>query len=255
MHLTLSRPELRNALNPELIAELTQIFLQAAADRQLRVIVLRGQGSYFCAGADLNWMREMAQYSPEENLADALKLALLFEAIDQAPQAVISVVQGGAFGGGLGLMCCSDFVIASSDCQFAFSEVRLGISPATIGPYVAARIGQAAARDLLLSGRRFDSAHAWQIQLVNRIVEAAELESALDQCCSEYLQAAPLALAETKQILLDLQDDPLLGGTAGERAQLRQRTSQLIANLRGSKEGQAGLAAFLRRENAPWTED
>ena len=252
LRVMLNRPELRNAINPQMIAELTSLFREIAEDQDLRVVVLGGLGTYFCAGADLNWMRDMADYSAAENLADALKLAQLFDAVDCAPQAVISRVQGGAYGGGLGLMCCSDYVIAGRECSFAFSEVRLGISPATIGPFVAARIGHAAARDVLLSGRRFNAEHARSIQLVNQVVEASDLDDAVEMSCHNYLQAAPLALAQTKQIMRELADDPLLGATAAAREHRRQRTSELIARLRTSVEGQAGLSAYLNREKPPW---
>lgn len=251
----LNRPEVRNALNPQLIGELTELFRELAQDSALRVILLGGLGSHFCSGADLRWMREMAQYSAEQNHADALALAELFETLDSCPQALVCQVQGGAYGGALGLMCCCDFVLASDDCKYAFSEVRLGISPAVIGPYVVARIGQAAARDLFLSGRRFDTADALRYGLVNRVVEPAELESAVKQVCREYLQAAPQALAATKLMLRELAGDPLLHGDVNDRRALKERTAGLIARLRGSAEGQTGLAAFFEGQKPPWQQD
>jgi methylglutaconyl-CoA hydratase len=251
----LNRPEVRNALNPQLISALTGLFRELAADDSLRVILLGGVGSHFCAGADLRWMREMALYSTEQNFADAMALAELFETIDACPQALVCQVQGGAYGGALGLMCCCDYVLAADDCKYAFSEVRLGISPAVIGPYVVARIGPAAARDLFLSGRRFDTTDALRYGLVNRVVTPAVLETAVQQVCDEYLQAAPQALAETKLMLRELAGDPLLHGDVSDRSALRERTATLIARLRGSVEGQTGLAAFFDGQKPPWQQD
>lgn len=241
----LNRPEVRNALNPQLIAELTECLLnQASSDQAPRAIVLGGRGPVFCAGADLAYMREIAGFGPEQNREDALRLAALFEALDSCPCPVVCRVQHGGFGGALGLIACCDSVIADEDATFSFPEVRLGIVAATIAPYVLAKIGLSHARDLLLSGERFTAPYATRIGLVHQCVASAALDLAVEAKLAELLMAGPLAARATKQLLQELHGAP--------SAAVKEQTAALIADMRASAEGQEGLAAALGKRKPAW---
>jgi len=240
----LNRPAVRNALDPQLITELTDCFGQQVPALKPRAVVLGGRGPVFCAGADLAYMREIAGYGPEQNRNDALRLAGLFEAVDSCPCPVVGRVQRGAFGGALGLIACCDSVIATDDAIFSFPEVRLGIVAATIAPYVLAKIGISHARDLLLSGERFSAAYALRIGLVHHCVSMAGLDGALKAKLSELLMAGPQAAGETKQLLRQLHGAP--------SAAVREQTASLIASVRASAEGQEGLAAALGKRPPGW---
>lgn len=242
----LNRPDVRNAFNPTLISELREVFGNMKAGGSTRGVVLAGMGKVFCAGADLNWMRQMADYTPEENYADARNLAAMLSAIDLCPVPVIARVQRAAYGGALGLLACCDTVIATSDCTFAFSEVRLGISPATIAPYVVAKIGASGARDLFLSGERFGAQRALGMGLVHSVVEPDELDAAVEAKLGELLQAAPSAAAETKRLIRKL--------TSLADEETVHATAELIAKLRAAPEGQEGLGAFLEKRKPSWQE-
>lgn len=246
VHVWLNRPEVRNAFNPQLIAELTAVFNSLGAEDGTRAVALGGRGKVFCAGADLTWMREMAGYTREENLADARRLADMLAALDGCACPLVGRVQRGAMGGALGLMACCDSVICTDDALFAFSEVRLGISPATIAPYVISKVGAAHARDLFLSGERFSAGRALSTGLVHRVVPVDELDAAVEEKLGELLQAGPHAAAATKALIRDVA--PAL------TPHLREQTAQLIAELRASAEGQAGLSAFLAKRQPPWQE-
>ena len=174
--MTLNRPEVRNAFNEQLIAEMTAWAERAAADSSLRGVVISGAGPSFCAGADLAWMAKMAGYTQEENLRDARAAAAMFAAIDTLPVPVIAQIHGAALGGGAGLAAVADIAVAADDTTFGFTEVKLGLIPAVIAPYVLAKIGQSAARELFVTGRRFDAAHAREIGLVHAVVPAADLD-------------------------------------------------------------------------------
>lgn len=241
----LKRPQVRNAINPRLIAELCNCFGQLSASPP-RVVLLGGHGKYFCAGADLEWMQSMTAFSAEENLADAQRLADAFEALDACPCPVVARVQGGAFGGGAGLLACCDSVIAADDSQFSLAEVRFGLSPATIAPYLVSRIGIGRARDLLLSGERFSAAQAELIGLVHFRVPARELDSAVEGKVEELLQAGPQAAIATKRLLRRI--------APASSPEIRAECAQLIADLRVSAEGQEGVSAFLARRNPAWQE-
>jgi len=240
----LNRPDIRNAFNPQMITELTEAFSAIDSNTDLRAIVLAGRGKVFCAGADLNWMREMAQYTQEQNLADALDLADMLAAIDNCPVPVVARVQKAAFGGALGLVACCDSVIATTNAKFAFSEVRLGISPATIAPYVFNKIGSSGARDLFLSGEVFTAAQALRHALVHTVVAESELDTAIEAKLSNLLKAGPVAARRTKQLIKVL--------SSKVSPDLRQQTAELIAELRTSKEGQEGLGAFLAKRDPNW---
>ncbi|MBN2083012.1 enoyl-CoA hydratase/isomerase family protein [bacterium] len=240
----LNRPDIRNAFNPQMIAELTEAFRAIEPDTALRAVVLAGRGKVFCAGADLNWMQEMARYTQQQNLADALDLADMLAAIDACPVPLVARVQKAAFGGALGLIACCDSVIATADSRFAFSEVRLGISPATIAPYVFNKIGAAGTRDLFLSGEVFSADQALRCSLIHALVEESDLDAALNAKLADLLKAGPVAARRTKQLI-----KLLSGRVSGD---LRQQTAELIAELRTSKEGQEGLGAFLAKRDPNW---
>ena len=243
----LDRPAVRNAFNAELVSELTSCFRSISAGGSIRAVVLGGRGGVFCAGADLNWMRETADYDEQENYADALRLADMLAAVHNCPCPVVCRVQKAAMGGALGLMACCDSVICTDNSVLAFSEVRLGISPATIAPYVIAKIGVSHARDLFLSGQRFSARHALNIGLVHRLTPPEQLDEAVGDKLSELLLAGPRAASATKSLLLDL--------AGAHTPQVREQTAQLIAALRTSEEGQEGLRAFLEKNRPAWQEE
>lgn len=243
--LTLDRPDQRNAFNAELIAELTAVARELTHDRP-RAVVLAGAGPSFSAGADLTWMRSMRGRSEEENLADARTVAAMFRALDELPCAVIGRVHGHAMGGGAGLVAVCDTVVAAADTVFAFSEVKLGIAPAVISPYVVRSIGRSHARALFVTGERFDAARAEQIGLVHCTVDVEDLDALVAALLDEVLAAGPEAVAAAKR-LPELASAPL--DDAGEA------TARVIAELRTGAEGQEGMAAFLEKRKPSWAID
>ncbi len=243
--ITLDRAEVHNAFNERLIRELIQAFQAVRDDDACRVVVLAGRGRSFCAGADLAWMRSMAAYSPQDNVRDARELARLFQLIERCPKPVIGRIQGAAIGGGAGLVACCDIPIAAARARFAFSEVRLGLAPAVISPVVVARIGAGQARELFVTGARFDAARALRIGLVNQVVPDEEaLDRAVAEAVEAVLQGAPGAVAACKELARSV------GGMAPKEAY--EHTARLIASLRASDEGQEGMAAFLERRTPSW---
>jgi len=241
---TLDRPEARNAFNAELIAQLRDCFASLATDDAVRVVVLTGAGTVFSAGADVQWMQGAAQFTVVENERDARAMAAMFAAVDRCPKPVVARVNGAAFGGGAGLIACCDIAVAVEDARFSFSEVRLGIAPATIGPFVLRKIGPSHARALFLTAERFDAARARAIGLVHEVVPADELDAAIDRQTAMLLHGGPHALAAAKELVHELP-----GMTDGEQ---RAYTATLIAHLRTSAEGQEGLRAFLDRRSPSW---
>lgn len=242
----LDRPEVRNALNPELIRELTEVFDWLNSRDDIRVIILKGNGKAFCAGADLDYMKEMANYNHLKNLADAEKLSKLFQTIYFCNKAVIVDVHGACIGGANGIIAAADIVIAEKNTKFAFSEVRLGITPATISPFVVSKIGLTAAKDLMLTGRRFTADEAKEFRLVNVVVDEAEMIDMERQYIEHFLQASPDALAECKNLIR------LVSGTDDTFNPVFQQTSQLIAAQRVSKAGQEGMKAFFEKRKPNW---
>jgi methylglutaconyl-CoA hydratase len=242
---TLDRPETRNALNGELIARVRECFAALATDESVRVVVLTGAGTAFSAGADIAWMQAAAEFTADDNERDARKLAETFATIDRCPKPVVARVNGAAFGGGVGLVACCDVAVAVEGARFAFSEVRLGIAPATVGPFVVRKIGASQARALFLSGERFDAVRAKEIGLVHAIVPANELDVAVAHQTNMLLQGGPHALAAAKELVQELP-----GMAEGEQ---RAYTASLIAHLRTSPEGQEGLRAFLDRRSPSWS--
>jgi methylglutaconyl-CoA hydratase len=241
---TLNRPEVRNAFNETLIAELTAWAASVPEDGSVRVAVIDGAGPTFCAGADVQWMSRMIGYSTDENLADARLAARMFAALDALPVPLIARVQGAALGGGSGLAAVCDIVVAADDAVFGFTEVVLGILPAMISPYVVRKIGFSAANELCLSGTRFTAARAKEIGLVHEVVPAASLGEAVERHIALFMKAAPSAVARTKRILRDV---------AGRKpADVMALTVDAIAAQRVSKDGQEGLRAFLDKRPPAW---
>lgn len=235
----LNRPEVHNAFNAELVARLTETFEQVRERDDVRVVVLRAEGASFCAGADLHWMGAIANYTYAQNLDDARALARMFEVIDHCPKPVIARVHGAAMGGGVGLVAVCDIAIASPEARFAFSEVKLGLIPAVIAPYVVRKIGYGHARALFLTGERFDAETALRIGLVHRIAPAEQLDDAVQQVIRGLLQNGPQAMASAKMLLNATQTLPI--------DELRSLTVARIAELRVSPEGQEGIRAFLEK--------
>lgn len=234
LRVTLNRPEVRNAFNDEVIAELYTVFTEVRTGG-IRAIILAGEGDAFCAGGDLQWMRKAAEYTEEQNYEDALKLARLFEAMVNCPAVIIARVQGPAFGGGCGLVCASDVAIASEKALFAFSEVRLGLVPATISPFVIPKIGQGHARALFATGEAFGPEHALRIGLVHEFTN--DLDKAIDKKLKTLLTAGPRAVAEAKKLGWA---DPLS----------LEDAARLLAKYRSGAEGKEGVGAFLDKRKA-----
>ena len=208
-YVTLNRPEVRNAFNEQFIAEMTTWADHAAADSSLRGVVMSGAGPSFCAGADLGWMAKMAGYTQEENLRDARAAAAMFAAIDKLPVPVIAQIHGAALGGGAGLAAVADVAVAADDTTFGFTEVKLGLIPAVIAPYVLAKIGQSAARELFVTGRRFDAAYARDIGLVHAVVPAGDLIDRVNKYLIELATNGPEAMSAAKALLRKIADLPI----------------------------------------------
>jgi methylglutaconyl-CoA hydratase len=246
-YLTLNRPDVRNAFNEDVIAELSAWARQAAADRELRVVVLSGAGPAFCAGADLAWMARMAGYTREENVRDAMAAAEMYGLLDTLPVPLVGRIHGAALGGGAGLAAVCDVVVADERAVFGFTEVKLGIVPAMIAPFVVAKIGSGAARELFLTGRRFDAVRARDIGLVHLVTPAADLDAGVAGYVNEILAAAPQAIAAIKTLLRQIAGCPA--------AAVRTTTAAALAARRASPEGQEGLHAFLDKRRAAWRQD
>lgn len=244
--LTLNRPELHNAFNAELIAGLHAACEGLRGEPELRVLVLRGAGPSFCAGADLGWMRASLEYSHAENLADATRLDAMFAALNALPLAVVGRVQGAALGGGVGLAACCDIVVAEEGASFGFTEARLGLLPAVISRFVVPKIGAGHARALFVSGRRFKAPHALAIGLVHAVVPAAELDAAVERTVAELLRCGPEAVAGCKALVHAVSTLPDEGA--------RDYAIEAIAAARTGAEGQEGLRAFLEKRAPDWAE-
>jgi methylglutaconyl-CoA hydratase len=240
----MNRPDSHNALNADLIEALTRCFEELAEDQETRVVVLSGEGRSFCAGADIGYMRETVGLSYEENLEDARRLAMMFWTIDECPKPVVAKVLGAAMGGGAGLLAVADVVVADSEARFAFSEVRLGIGPATIAPFVVRKIGTSHARSLFLTGERFGAERAREIGLVHRVVSRDGLDEAVEEKVGELLEGGPVAQATIKGLLRRLETT--------EPMEAPGLTARVISELRTGEEGQEGLAAFLEKREPGW---
>ena len=241
------RPEVRNALNAELIRELTEAFDWLNSRDDIRVIILKGNGPAFCAGADLAYMKEMASFSYNQNIADAEKLSKLFQTIYFCDKAVIVDVHGACIGGANGIIAAADIVIAERQTKFAFTEVRLGLTPATISPFVVSKIGNTAAKELMLTGRRFTADEAKAYGLVNVVVDETEMIDTERQYIDHFMHASPYAIAECKNLLR------MVSGTDDRFNPVFMNTSVAIANQRVSKAGQEGLTAFFEKRKPEWS--
>src|SRR5690606_24228772 len=243
---TLARPEIHNAFNDELIAELTNTFSGISGGSGVRAVVLTGEGKSFCAGADLNWMKRMKDYGEAENIADAKRLADLFYTIDHCPVPVIGAVHGAALGGGAGLVAVCDYVFASVDAVFGFSEARLGLVPAVISPFVMAKIGRSHARATFLSGRRFNAQEAMRMGLIHHVCAPALLKAELESVVEEFKKAAPKAAKEAKILIRGVHE------RASNPHEQIDFTCKTIARLRASDEGQEGMSALLEKRRPNW---
>jgi methylglutaconyl-CoA hydratase len=243
---TLDRPQVHNAFDETLIAELTQALEALDASPQVRAVVLLGAGESFCAGADLDWMKRMAGFDRERNLADAKALARLLQTLAGLSKPTIARVHGPAYGGGVGLVACCDIAIAAQQATFTFSEVKLGLIPATIGPYVVEAIGARHARRYFITAERFDAAEAYRIGLVHDLTASVEeLDGRVNELLGALLLGGPNAQSAAKALVRALAGRPIDERTIAD-------TAERIASLRASDEGREGIAAFLERRSAAW---
>jgi methylglutaconyl-CoA hydratase len=240
----LNRPEVHNAFNSLMISELDDAFEKVGADQSIRVVVLKGQGKSFCAGADINWLREIVHYSFEQNLKESLQLAEVLHKIYTLPKATIAMVNGTAIGGGTGFLSGCDIAVASDEAKFGLSEVKIGLVPAAISPYVIRRIGESKAREYFLTGKRISAREALKIGLVNEVVPSEELEKKTAEIIDNLLTSGPDAIASCKELI------QRIPGMSLEEA--REFTARMIANLRVSEEGQEGMGAFLEKRKPKW---
>ena len=243
--ITFDRPDLHNAFNDELIRRVTDAFVEVGSNPDVRVIILGGNGKSFCAGADLNWMKGMAAYTYEENLQDAKAAAKMFLTIAKCPKPVIARIHGAALGGGAGAAAASDIAIAVESATFGFTEVKLGIVPGVISPFVISKIGPARAREYFITGERFPAATALNMGLVQHVVPGvAELDQLIDSKVAQILTSAPGAIAAAKELVFGVASRGMEGSF--------EFSSEAIARARATEEGQLGMKAFFAREKAPW---
>ena len=242
---TLNRPEVRNAFNDEVIAEMTAVFSELQERAEVRCIVLAGNGPAFCAGADLNWMKSMAGYTRDENVADAAALANMLKGIYRCPKPTIARIQGDVYAGGTGLAAACDIAVAVDTAQFCLSEVKLGLIPATISPYVIRAMGARAAHRYFLTAERFGAAEALRIGFVHEVVAAGQLDAKVAEIASALVQAGPAAVKACKALLHDVAEKDIT-------QLLVDRTVQSIADIRVSDEGREGIQSFLGKRKANW---
>ena len=243
----LSRPDVRNAFNDEVIAELTQAFSQLGEDPAVRVVVLMAEGPAFCAGADLNWMRRMADYSREENEQDAEKLAFMLRTIYECPKPTIARVQGDVYAGGMGLVAACDIAVSVDTANYCLSEVKLGLIPATIGPYVIRAMGPRAAHRYFLTAERFNAQEALRIGFVHEVVPAERLDAMVGSWVQALLAASPNAIKECKKLVQYVADRDIT-------RLLIDHTVKAIADIRASDEGKEGVQSFLNKRKPAWVQ-
>ena len=240
VHVTLNRPEVRNAFNEGLIAELQDIFTKLGSHERCRVIVLQANGKSFCAGADLNWMKSMANFTKEENVADSRKMAFMLNTIYACPKPVIAKVQGDAYAGGVGLASVCDILIASNQVRFCISEAKLGLLPATIAPYVIRALGEQASRRYFVTAEIFTASQAKEMGFVHELVDPDALDSKVDEVCQAILSNGPMAVMACKKIVRDISQQAITPA-------LLEDTVKRIASIRTSDEAQARMKAFLEK--------
>ncbi len=245
---TLNRAEKHNAFDDAVIAELSSIFTELDNNTHVRVVILAANGKSFSAGADLNWMKRMATYNEAENFADAKGLATMLATLNELTKPTIARVQGAAYGGGVGLVSCCDIAVASHRASFCLSEVKLGMVPATISPYVLESIGPRAARRYFITAERFSAETALNVGLINECVADDELDSTITALVEALLGNGPTAITAAKQLIADVKHKPI------DQA-LKDKTSQLIADIRCSVEGKEGVSAFLDKRPASWIQE
>ena len=241
----LNRPEVRNAFNEEVIAALTTCFAELAQDEQLRVVVLGAHGKAFCAGADLNWMKAMAGYSWEENRADAQQLADMLWTLDQCPVPIVGRIQGDCYAGGMGLAAVCDVLVAVDGATFCLSEARLGLLPATIGPYVVRALGQQASRRYMLTAERFSAERAYALGMVHELATPETLDEKVDELVRTLVANGPQATRACKRLVQDVSGVPIT-------ETLRVETARRIADIRSSEEGIEGVQSFLQKRKPSW---
>jgi methylglutaconyl-CoA hydratase len=249
LEIALNRPEIRNAFNEKMIEELSRVFRNEAMDPKVRAVVLRGNGSVFCAGGDLNWMRKSIELTLEGNLEDTLTLTRMFETMNEFPKPLVGVIHGAAIGGGVGLVSVCDIVLAEKETVFSLSEVRLGVVPACIGPFVTSKIGASRARALFISAERFKAEKAKEAGLVHEVFGTrAELDAHLKSLLGNLLECGPNAMAVAKQLVLDLT-------WPEKRARIPdciEHVARTLAELRVRPEAQEGVTAFLEKRKPGW---
>ena len=243
--ITLTQPDIRNAFSDEVIAEITAAFSEVGARAAVRAVVLAAQGPAFCAGANLNWMRRMADYTHGENVADATKLAEMLRVIYTCPKPTIARVQGDVYAGGMGLVAACDMAVAVDSAGFCLSEVKLGLIPATISPYVIRAMGARAAHRYFLTAERFDAAEALRIGFVHAVVAPESLDAKVDELLKALTSASPNALRACKKLVIDVAEREI-------NASLIHSTVQGIAEIRASDEGKEGVQAFLNKRKPAW---
>jgi methylglutaconyl-CoA hydratase len=243
--ITLDRPELRNAFDDALIKQLHDAFVAVGKDDEVRVLVLAGNGPAFCAGADLNWMKRMAKYGYAENLADAEALALMLATLDRLPKPTIARVHGPVFAGGTGLVAACDIAVGTPEAKFCLSEAKLGLSPATISPYVMRAMGERNARRYFLTAEVFGAEEAFRIGMLSVLVSSSELDQTIDQLAAHLLAGGPQAHAKIKDLIRAVAGRPVDDALAAD-------TAKRIAEIRVSTEGREGIASFLEKRKAAW---
>jgi methylglutaconyl-CoA hydratase len=244
--LTLNRPEVHNAFNSTLILEVTDAVERAKDDDAIRVVIITGEGKSFCAGADINWMREIVRYSFEQNLEESLQLAEVLHLIYTLPKPTIAMVNGSAIGGGTGFLSACDIAIAVEEAKFGLSEVKIGLVPAAISPYVIRKIGESKAREYFLTGKRMSAQQAVEIGLINDVVLRDKLEARVNGLVQDLLTSGPDALANCKELIRRVPSMTF--------DEAKAYTARMIANLRISEEGQEGMAAFLEKRKPCWAQ-
>lgn len=241
----LNRPDVRNAFNDIAIAEITQVFQELGADPTIRAVILAARGPAFCAGADLNWMKKMAGYTHKENLADAVQLADMLRTIYLCPKPVVAKIQGDCYAGGMGLVAACDMAVAAEQSNFCLSEVKLGLIPATISPYVIKAMGENAARRYFLTAERFSAQEAHRIGFVHETAKADALDATVDQIVKALLAASPHAVRQAKRLVQDVAGMPLTDTLVAD-------TVERIADIRVSVEGREGVQSFLEKRKPFW---
>ena len=248
-YISLNRPEIHNAFNDEFINELNLCFKSLDLNEDINLVVIQGEGKSFCAGADLNWMKKMVDYGHEENYEDSRRLSTLFQNINHCRFPVLGIIQGAALGGGSGLVACCDYALASEKAVFGFTEVRLGLVPAVISPFVISKIGESHARALFLSGTKFSAEEAHRIGLVHGVCKEEEFQEKKESLIKSFLKAGPVARMKAKSLIQNVIELT----HKGDILEVTDYTCHIISELRVSKEGQEGMSSLLEKRPSKWS--